>query len=130
MHTIDLARFYGDNSFPGFSERLNEIVDLLEDPPPPGRGRQAWFARFLDVPPQHTARWCADDNPVVGWRLKAVCSYLVVNLQLTVTAEQLQVWLLIGDTNIRREALLGCASVTGVSALPKLRRSKLLEGWG
>lgn len=86
-------------NFPGFSKRLNELIDyadigvpLLKD-----KGRAAELAQIFDVSPMATADWIKKDKPPRDLALRQIVTYLLSESGLKCNPVKAQAWLKYGE---------------------------------
>lgn len=104
---IDNSQFY-----PGSSSRLNVLLDNLTISVPRERGRKAFFARLMDIAPQHATPWLEDDCPTVNQRLRALSLFIADKLDRPTkyTPIDVEIWILYGTGAIGMDRRLasGC----------------------
>lgn len=83
---------------PGFSDRLNQMIDLTElDAPTVGHGRFAWISKIAGVVKSTGAEWLAKDKPPREPTLSALVDYLLGHLKGTYDVTRVKIWLLYGE---------------------------------
>ncbi len=92
-----------DDLHPGFSLRLNALLDILEvDVPPITQGRKMWIGRVFDVAPNNATLWLTNDVVPKGARLRSLSDFCFLHLpkkQRPKKSIAIESWLLYGYIN-------------------------------
>lgn len=88
-------------AFPGFSERLNHLIDLSGiDIPPLDDGRQAHISTLLKASKMAPGDWLKKDKPPKTATLRKLVNYLLSNIQGDHNPYKVEAWLKYGDTAV------------------------------
>lgn len=84
--------------FPGFSDRLNKLIDLTDlGIPPLDGGRQAHIASLLQSSKMAPGDWLKKDKPPKNSTLKRLVNYLLSHIDGSHSPLKIQAWLKFGD---------------------------------
>lgn len=85
-------------AFPGFSERLNHLIDLADlDIPPLDDGRQACISTLLRASKMAPGDWLKKDKPPKTATLRKLVSYLLSHIPGELNPYKIEAWLKYGD---------------------------------
>lgn len=84
--------------FPGFSHRLNKLIDLTDlDIPPLDGGRQAHIASLLQASKMAPGDWLKKDKPPKNSTLRKLVNYLLLHIPGTHSPLKVLAWLKFGN---------------------------------
>ncbi|MFC1336815.1 MAG: hypothetical protein G8D89_18305 [gamma proteobacterium symbiont of Clathrolucina costata] len=84
--------------FPGFSERLNHLIDLTDlEIPPLDDGRQAHIASLLQSSKMAPGDWLKKDKPPKTSTLRKLVTYLLRHISGNHNPLKVEAWLKYGD---------------------------------
>ncbi|WP_018417338.1 hypothetical protein [Teredinibacter turnerae] len=89
-----------ENLFPGFSGRLNALIELAGiDAPQLDKGRASWFADLTGTSKVQVAHWLKHDRPPKPVMIRQIVKYLSSHMPSFTEAspEELECWLFYGD---------------------------------
>lgn len=87
-----------DDLFPGFGERLNEMLDLVVPAIPPLFGRPAALAAVLGLTKATTGRWFNENRPPNALTLRKLAIWLSTNTN-HFSAPEMEIYLLYGHAD-------------------------------
>lgn len=89
-------------AFPGFSKRLNHLIDLSDiDIPPLDDGRQAHISALLKASKMAPGDWLKKDKPPKTATLRKLVNYLLSNIQGDHNPYKVEAWLKYGNTAVK-----------------------------
>jgi len=87
-----------NNLFPGFGDRLNEMLDLVVPTIPPLFGRSAALAAVLGLTKATTGRWFNENRPPNAQTLRKLAMWLSTNTN-RFSAAEMEIYLLYGHAD-------------------------------
>ncbi|MFT7223905.1 MAG: hypothetical protein ACI82Z_001449 [Cellvibrionaceae bacterium] len=102
FETVEKANADVSNIFPGFSQRLNELIDKtsLEIPPLDG-GRQMALASLVKTSKMATGHWLKNNRPPKASTLRNLVVFLVDYIDKKVNPLKVEAWLKYGEPAIQ-----------------------------
>lgn len=90
-----------DDGFPGFSKRLNRLIDMTDlDAPPLNKGRGVWLASLTNSSKAATSDWLKKDKPPKALTLRFLIEYFCNHLPPIVHEPlKIECWVVYGDLN-------------------------------
>jgi len=85
-----------DNLFPGFADRLNEVLDKIQPDLPTLYGRPAALAAVLGLTKATTGRWFKDNKPPNSLSMRKLSAWLAYNTDF-LTSKEMEIYLLYGE---------------------------------
>lgn len=88
-------------AFPGFSERLNHLIDIANvDIPPMDDGRQAYISNLLQASKMAPGDWLKKDKPPKTATLRKLVVYLLRHVPGDHNPYKIEAWLKYGDAAV------------------------------
>jgi hypothetical protein len=88
-------------AFPGFSERLNKLIDLADiGIPPLDNGRQAYISNLIQASKMAPGDWLKKDKPPKTATLRKLVNYLLAHLSGDHNPYKIEAWLKYGDAAV------------------------------
>lgn len=90
-----------DDSFPGFSKRLNQLIDMTDlDIPDMDGGRQSYLSNLLNISKMPPGYWLKKDKPPKTSTLRRLVAHLLSHIQGTHNPITVEAWLKYGDVAV------------------------------
>lgn len=87
--------------FPGFSQRLNELIDLSSLDIPKEWGRQMALSSIVKTSKMATGYWLKSDRPPKASTLRNMVVFLTDNIEKKVNPLKVEAWLKYGEPTIQ-----------------------------
>ena len=98
IEEINQASGTFSEAFPGFSERLNNLIDLADvDIPSLDDGRQAYISTLLQASKMAPGDWLKKDKPPKTATLRKLVNYLIAHLPGDHNPYKIEAWLKYGE---------------------------------